>query len=292
MASAYEILKDMTIVLVGAGGKMGCRITDNLRKTDLKVLYVENGEKGIANLAERRLLPTAGDVAYPVADILVMAVPDVLIGKISTNIVPAMKSGSLLMLLDPAAAYLDQLPIREDLGYVVSHPCHPPVLNDETDPEAKKDFFGGIKAKQSIVTALMKGPDSDFIRGEALAKIQYGPILRSHRITVEQMAILEPAMAETVASMFTTLLGEALNQAVAHGVPEEAARDFMLGHIHVQLGIVLGNAGYNFSDACLTAIAYGREKIIKKGWESVFEPESVREQIDVMLHPEKMQSQS
>jgi len=283
-----NILVNETIVLVGAGGKMGCRITDNLRKTSLSVLYVETGEKGIEQLNNRGIKPTPGADAFTIADIVIMAVPDVLIGKISTGIVPAMKSGSLLVLLDPAAAYLEQLPIREDLGYFVTHPCHPSVFSDETDPEARKDFFGGVKAKQSIVSALMRGPESDFVRGEALAKLQYGPILRSHRITVEQMAILEPAMAETVASTLSTLLGQALQQAVMHGVPEEAARDFMLGHINVQLGIVLGNAGYNFSDACLTAIDYGRQRIIQDGWEKVFEPESVKEQIDFMLHPEKM----
>lgn len=281
-------LEGQTIVLVGAGGKMGCRITDNLRKTDLRVLYVETGERGISQLSARGIVPVSQAEAVPQADLLVMAVPDILIGKISTGIVPAMKPGSLLMLLDPAAAYLEQLPIRADLGYFISHPCHPPVFSDETDPEARKDFFGGVKARQSIVSALMSGPESDFSRGEALARIQYGPILRSHRITLEQMAILEPAMAETVASTLSTLLGQALDQAVRHGVPEEAARDFMLGHINVQLGIVLGKAGYNFSDACQTAIRYGRKRIIRDGWESVFEPDSVREQIDVMLHPERL----
>jgi hypothetical protein len=290
MEAERALLEGQTIVLVGAGGKMGCRITDNLRKTDLRVLYVETGERGIVQLASRGIEPVSQAMAVPQADMLVMAVPDILIGKISAGIVPAMKPGSMLMLLDPASAYLEQLPIRTDLGYFISHPCHPPVFSDETDPEARKDFFGGIKARQSIVSALMSGPEPDFSRGEALARIQYGPILRSHRITLEQMAILEPAMAETVASTLSTLLGQALEQAVKHGVPEEAARDFMLGHINVQLGIVLGNAGYNFSDACLTAIRYGRKRIIRDGWESVFEPDSVREQIDVMLHPERLES--
>ena len=283
-----DILRTQTIALIGAGGKMGCRITNNLIRTDLRFLPVETGERGIENLKQWGLTPVPQAEAVPAADIVVFAVPDVLIGKIAGGIVPAMKPGSLLMLLDPAAAYLDQLPIREDIGYVVSHPCHPPVFNDETDPEARRDFFGGVKAKQSIVTALMKGPESDFVRGEALAKLQYGPILRSHRITVEQMAILEPAMAETVSSMLVTLMGDALREAVKAGVPEEAAYDFMMGHVNVQLGIVLGRAGYNFSDACLTAIEYGRNRIIREGWESVFQPDSVREQIDIMLHPERL----
>jgi nucleoside-diphosphate-sugar epimerase len=31
------------IALLGAGGKMGCRIADNLRKTDYQVYHVEPG---------------------------------------------------------------------------------------------------------------------------------------------------------------------------------------------------------------------------------------------------------
>jgi len=40
-----------TITLLSAGGKMGLRITDNLRKTDYDVRYVEVSESGKAGLA-------------------------------------------------------------------------------------------------------------------------------------------------------------------------------------------------------------------------------------------------
>ena len=35
-----------TIALLGAGGKMGCRITDNLLKTNYSVKYAEVSDKG------------------------------------------------------------------------------------------------------------------------------------------------------------------------------------------------------------------------------------------------------
>src|SRR5690606_4124108 len=152
------------------------------------------------------------------------------------------KSGSLLILLDPAAAYLEQLPIRKDVSYFISHPCHPPVFNDE-DQEARRDYFGGVKAKQAIVSALMSGPEEDFARGEAIAKEMFAPVMRSHRVTVEQLAMLEPTMAETISSMLATIMGEAMEEAVKRGVPYEAARDFMLGHVNIQLAIVFGEAG-------------------------------------------------
>src|SRR5687767_13402389 len=38
------------ITLVGAGGKMGCRITDNFVKSDHTVHYLEVSPKGLENL--------------------------------------------------------------------------------------------------------------------------------------------------------------------------------------------------------------------------------------------------
>lgn len=276
-----------TLALIGAGGKMGCRITDNLIKGNHTVHYVEISEAGIARLAERGVEVTPGKEAVADADVVILAVPDVHIGRIAAQVVPDMKPGAMLMVLDPAAAYLRQLPEREDISYFVAHPCHPPVFNDETTPEAKRDFFGGVAAKQAIVCALMSGHEEDYQLGEEIARHMYAPVMRAHRITVEQMAMLEPTMAETISSMVVTVLGEAMEEAVKRGVPYEAAKDFMLGHINIQLGIVFEKVN-PFSDACLVAIDYGRKAMIKEGWKELYNPEKVYEQVDVMLHPEKL----
>jgi hypothetical protein len=277
------------IALVGAGGKMGCRITDNLKDSRYEMAYLENGPEGIERLASRGLRPTEPKLALPAADAVILAIPDVAIGQVSQNIVPQMKSGAMLMLLDPAAAYLGQLPQREDLVYFVTHPCHPPLFNEEIG-DARKDYFGGVKAKQAIVCALMQGDEAKYAAGEQIAKAMFAPVMRSHRLTVEQMAMLEPTMAETLGSTFAVLYREALDEAVRCGVPAEAARDFMLGHINIQLAIVFGEAGNPFSDACKVAIEYGKRHVIKEGWRDLFKPEKVYEQIDVMLHPEKLGS--
>lgn len=277
----------MTIVLVGAGGKMGCRITDNLLKGTQEVHYVEISPAGVERLALRGIVPAKQEDVLPEADAVILAVPDVAIGSVAANVVPILKSGAMLMVLDPAAAYLNKLPERADVTYFVAHPCHPPVFNDEVTPEAKRDFFGGVAAKQAIVCALMQGPEKDYAKGDAIAQEMYAPVMRSHRITVAQMALLEPTMAETISSMMVTVLGEAMEEAVKRGVPYEAAKDFMLGHINIQLGIVFRKVN-PFSDACKIAIEYGRRAMIKEGWQELFEPEKVYEQIDVMLHPEKL----
>lgn len=278
----------MKVALIGAGGKMGCRITDNLMHMDYDMRYVEISEKGVQNLRSRGLSVTSQEEAVSVADAVILAVPDVLIGRISETIVPSMKPGAMLILLDPAAAYNGDLPERADVTYFIAHPCHPPVFNDETTPEARRDYFGGIKAKQAVVCALMQGPEEDYERGERIVRNMFAPVMRTHRITVEQMAVLEPTMAETIGAAVAVFLKEAMDEAVRRGVPAEAARDFMLGHINIELAIAFGEAGNPFSDACLVAIEYGKKYWLKEGWQTLFEPEKVKEQIEVMLHPEKL----
>jgi len=216
-------------------------------------------------------------------DAVILAVPDVVIGKVSSTIVPQMKEGALLILLDPAAAYLDQLPKRADVSYFVTHPCHPPIFNDETSLEAKEDFFGGVAAKQAVVCALIQGPEEHYASGEQIAIEIYAPVMRAHRMTLDQMAMLEPAMAETIGATAALLLRDAMNEAVKNGVPAEAARDFMIGHLNILLAVAFGKAKNPLSDACLVAVEYGREHLIQPNWNELFKPESIRKQIERML---------
>lgn len=101
-------------------------------------------------------------------------------------------------MLDAAAPFAGDLPDRTDLTYFVDHPCHPPVYNDEVELAAKSDFFGGIATKQQIVCSLMQGPEDSYALGEKVACAIYAPVMRAHRVTVEQMAILEPVLSETI----------------------------------------------------------------------------------------------
>jgi len=277
-----------TIALIGAGGKMGCRITDNMRGTAYDMRYVEIGESGIRRLRERGVTTTTQEAAVPAADAVILAVPDVAIGAVAATVVPRMKPGAMLIALDPAAAYMGHLPERSDVSYFIAHPCHPPVFNDEVEPEARKDYFGGVKAKQAVVCALMQGPEAHYEIGVQIVSAMYAPVVRAHRVTVAQMATLEPTMAETIGAAAAMFLRSAMDEAVRRGVPYEAARDFMLGHLHIELAIAFGEAGNPFSDACLVAMEYGRRYWLKDGWERLFDPDSVRDQIDVMLHPEKL----
>lgn len=264
---------DMRRAVMGAGGT----------EQGDELFSVEVSSRGLENLRARGLTAVSQDQAIPHADVVILTVPDHLIGSISRSVVPMMRTGAKLILLDPAAAYLDQLPVRPDITFFITHPCHPPVFHDEVTPEAPADHFGGVAAKQSIVCTLMQGPEGDFSICEAIAKRMYKPVPRSHRISVEQMAMLEPAMAETVGGTLAMMYREAMDEAVRRGVPYEAARDFMLGHIRIELAIAFEEVGSPFSDAALVAIEWAKQRIVKPDWKRVFDTDELRDNIATMI---------
>ena len=273
------------LALMGAGGKMGCRIADNLKNlAKYQVYYVEVSEQGVANLRQRGLEVTPQAEALDKAEVVVLAVPDRLIGRITHDIVPKLQPRSMIIGLDPAAAYAGVMPIRDDLTYFVTHPCHPVLFNNKADPEQHIDWFGGVYTSQPIVCALHHGPEEDYARGEALAIDLYGnasaPVTKAHRMTVEQMAILEPALAETFAATCITAIKEAFEEAVRMGVPREAAFDFLMGHLRIELAIVFGFAGFSFSDGAKLAIKQARDRIFVPTWkESVMDLDSLRQSV-------------
>lgn len=278
----------LTIALMGAGGKMGCRITDNLKDRDYNMKYVEVSERGVQNLAQRGLAPTSQKEALRLADVVIMAIPDVLIQRLSPGIAEDMKPGGILMSLDPAAPCAGKMTMRKDCSYFAAHPCHPPVFNDETDPEARKDFFGGIKAKQDVVCALIQGPESDYAIGEKIAVEMYAPVMNSFRVTIDQMAILEPALSETTAATLVVAMKEAMDEAIRRGVPAAAARAFLMGHVNIELAIVFGEINAPFSDAAKKAIENAKSVIFKPDWlEQIFNPDSIKRSVDSITTPDK-----
>ena len=269
-----------TIALMGAGGKMGLRITRNLKDNpDYKTLYVEISDAGKASLAEFGLSATPQDEALKQADVVILGVPDRLIGKICKDIVPKLKSGTIVMGLDPAAGFAGTLPERKDISYFISHPGHPPLFGEETDIEAQRDWFGGVKAKQPIVCSLHQGPEKDYANGEAIARVIFAPVSRAHRVTTEQMALLEPALVETLGLTCFMVIREAMEEIVRMGVPRQAAFDFLMGHIRTTIAIVFDYAGAPVSDGAKLAATKAMEQIFQPDWKKVLKIENVKQSV-------------
>ena len=268
-----------TIALIGAGGKMGCRLTDNFTKSQYDVRFVEVSPQGIQNLASRgKVIAEAYDVV-PKSDVVILAVPDVAIGRVAADLVPRMKPGALLMTLDPAAPLDDQLPVRPDIGCVIAHPCHPSVFNWESTEMDFRDFYGGITAKQAIVVALMWGEESYYDLGVAVSTAMYAPVSRVHRVSLEQMAMLEPALVETRAQTCMEVVKEGHDRLVSAGVPADAVRDFVLGHLRIQIAVLFGEVNGTFSDAAYKISKRAKPILFRDGWQKIFELDDIREQV-------------
>ncbi|GAB4391648.1 MAG: phosphogluconate dehydrogenase C-terminal domain-containing protein [Kiloniellaceae bacterium] len=259
---------------------MGVRLASNLKGSRFQVAPVEVSPAG-----QQRLKDATGfdcvelDVALAGAQAVILAVPDTAIRAVSHQIVDRLASGTMVIALDAAAPFAGHLPQRDDLTYFVTHPCHPPIFNDESDPAARRDFFGGVAAAQSVVSALMQGPEEHFALGEEIAKTIFRPILRAHRVTVEQMALLEPGLSETVCATLLVAMKEAMEEVVRRGVERTAARDFLLGHMNVIASVVMEETQGAFSDACNKAIENGKARILRDDWLKVFDTEEISESI-------------
>src|SRR5262249_15657139 len=94
------------------------------------------------------------------------------------------------------------------------------------------------------------------------------------------LAMLEPVLSETVLGACLTMVREAMDEAVWRGVPEQAARDFLLGHLMVQLGIVFQLfEGATFSEGAQKAIEAGHERIFQPDWKNIFDTESIMQSV-------------
>jgi len=272
----------MKLALFGAGGKMGMRLSANLAKTDaFEALHVEVSEEGRARLkATFGVDAVDGDKALEDADVVVLAVPDTLIGKIAHQIIENVKPGAMLFCLDGAAPFAGHLPKRDDVTYFMSHPCHPPIWNDETEMEAKRDYFGGIAAKQGIVNVLIQGPESDYELGDRVGRAIYAPVARSHRVTLQQFALLEPGLSETVNGSLMVVLRQAMDEVIKKGVSYNCAKDFLLGHMNIMGAVVFDEHKGMFSDAANKAIEFGIPVLMKDDWKRCFEDDEIAASVD------------
>jgi hypothetical protein len=276
------------IALLGAGGKMGVRLATNLMGSPYQVLHVEISEEGRKRLKDA----TGADcveraAALKDADVVLMAVPDALIGKIAKTFIADVKPSCAIIMLDAAAPHAGELPERKDVTYFVTHPCHPSIFRYEPTREAQKDYFGGVKAQQAIVCALMQGPEAHYALCEDIAKTIYKPVTRSHRVTVDQMALLEPGLSETVGATLVTALRKATDRAVEKGVPREAAFDFMLGHLGIEMGLLFEDHPGRFSDGAILAIEKAMPRIFKEDWLDVLEPDEIMQSVKDICNPPK-----
>lgn len=264
---------------------MGLRITRKLFDAGHDLRAVEIGDAGRDRLTKAGIIAMDADFGLKGAEIVVLALPDDIIGKVAADIAPQLPAGTMLLILDAAAPYADALPKdRPDLTYFVGHPCHPPLFNDETDWAARRDHHGGI-AKQAIVCALMQGPEAHYAIGAEICQAMWSPVTKTQRVTVEQLAILEPGLSEMLAMCMVDVMTEAVDECEAcYGIPREAARDFLIGHLNVEIAMWFGYSPKVPSDAALRLLEFGKSRIMQPNWREALSPAVVRQASDLIVH--------
>jgi D-apionate oxidoisomerase len=258
---------------------MGRRITRALlHNGDYQVRYIEPGERGQALLAEIGVTVTDLELGLAGADIVIFAVPDLIVRSVAADIVPRLDPGTSMLFLDPAAIAADRIPRRDDVHCYVTHPTHPPLysLLREEDAAARADYWGGGLAHQALVFACAWGDEQSTAADvEKLAMAMFAPITRSHRITVEQMAMLEPALSETLTNGCVSLIREGMQLVIAAGVPEEATRDFLMGHLQIGIAIIFEQLDWRLSDGAAMALREAKGALFRDDWDRIFDRDAI-----------------
>jgi len=276
------------VTVIGAAGKMGTRTTNNLAKhLDAIDLYCcESSPAGVASIAQRGLSVTPAERAVPKSEIIVLAVPDVVIKQVSVGIVKMMTPGSTLIILDPAAAVAKELALRDDCTFVVAHPCHPSWLLDQDTVEARQDHFGGIAGKQDVVMAKIQGDDKNFAHARLVSEWMFAPVANSYVMGIRDIAFLEPTLVEILGASTLYAMAETVDEAERRGISRDAAISFLTGHINILSAVFLGKMGkVQVSDACKVAIQLGNRLVLRDDWKRIWEDEVLDKAIATMLHP-------
>ena len=273
------------IAILGSGGKMGFRITRKLVDAGYDVRAIEIGDAGRARLAAASIPVRELFDGLSGAKVVILALPDNVIGRVTSEVAARLSPGTMVLILDAAAPYAGSLPTdRPDLTFFVGHPCHPPLFGEETDWAARRDYHGGI-ARQSIVCALMQGPEDHYALGEEVCSAMWSPIIRAYRVSVEQLAILEPGLSEMVAMPFVDTMVEAVEECeTKYGIPREAALDFLIGHLNVEIAMWFGYSPKVPSDAALRLMRFAKGVVVRDDWREALSPVKVREASELIVN--------
>ncbi|WP_110955477.1 phosphogluconate dehydrogenase C-terminal domain-containing protein [Anaerosinus massiliensis] len=279
----------IVVSVIGAGGKMGTRVSNNLAKhaTEITMHLCENSPQGVKGIQERGFSVTDSKEAVPKSDVIILAVPDTLIQVVSKDIVELMTPNTTLMILDPAAAVAKELALRDDCTFVVVHPCHPSYFLDQDTPEARQDYFGGVAGKQDIVMAKIQGDDDNFAKARKIGEIMFAPVLHSYVMSVRDIAFLEPTLVEILGATTLYAMAETVKEAERRGIPRAAAESFLSGHIYNLSANFLGKLNAKVSDACMVAIELGNQLVLREDWKKIWEDDVLDASIQAMLHPNK-----
>jgi D-apionate oxidoisomerase len=267
------------VAILGAGGNMGRRITRGLRESPgYHLRLLEKSDRGRQLIEEAGGQVVSQKEGFADADVVVFAVPDKISRFVAAEVIPLLDAGTSILFLDPAVIAAGRIEERSDISCFVVHPTHPPLysLMDEESADARRDYWGGGLARQAIVFAKAWGDDGQLDKVEQLAMAMFAPITDSHRITVEQMAMLEPALSETLANGCVAIIKEGMHRVIDAGVPEAATRAFLMGHLQIGIAIIFEQLDWKLSEGAALALEKSKDQLFKEDWYRIFDHDEIQ----------------
>ena len=226
----------LVVTVIGAGGKMGMRISANLARSPYSVFYCESHPpaQDRVHAAGREIGDSASSAAK--SDIVILAVPDVVLGEVSATIVPVMRPGATLLTLDPAAAYSGRPGHQTRRAHRCGSPLPSIDISQRTSTEEWADTFGGVAAPQEVVAALDSDDQAARERTETVVRTIYHPVLGVHWVTIKQLAGAgaDPRRNHHLHDQRSPE-GRPMGDGQHGWHPGAAAKAMLLGHIQVAL---------------------------------------------------------
>ena len=183
---------------------------------------------------------------------------------VSEQLVPVMKPESVLLTLDPAAAYAGLVASRAGVHTAVAHPCHPSIFLQRTTEEEWEDTFGGIAAPQEVVAAIESDDSTTKRRGRRdPAHVR----ARRRRALGDRQAAGGPGTDPR--RDLACMIGACSRRPWRRPSTPSASPSRPPGRCSRPRP---GGAGQRppgsnpFSDACHIAMTYGRETVIQDDW--------------------------
>jgi len=124
------------------------------------------------------------------------------------------------------------------------------------------------------------------VKGQILVRDIFAPVCNVHRLTTEGIALLEPALPESLSQTLVETIHRGMKQVVGMGVPEAAAYDFLMGHIRIQIAVIFGLADFPFSDAAQQKMEEGRTELLRDDWKDILTRERTKESVRDIATPE------
>jgi hypothetical protein len=88
-----------------------------------------------------------------------------------------------------------------------------------------------------------------------------------------------------IAMCMIDVMTEAVDECASrYGIDRDAAKDFLIGHLNVEIAMWFGYSPKVPSDAALRLLEFGKEMIMKENWRDALSPAAVRRASELIVH--------